>query len=417
MKYKTPDIIQRIFYYLRNQLSNKERHALEKEINTDPFLQDAMDGFAQLSANELESDLYNLQQRLTKRVNEKKTRKLTSFIRIAASILLVIGLGTTAFFIAHRNLTRDKLAIESSKANEPVKATQETLKPLSQKITEPQLIKKEEQTLAPNKPMAMATKKRVKNAPLTANNEDLESEFEFSDELAMANTSADSIITNQPLQKESNQPAMAKAKVKLNGRIIDWNGDPIAGATIVEKGTDNGTVTDLDGYFILKTDTNSTLNIASIGYLEKEIKSAELNKNKQPLTLTEDLVALDEVVVVGYGTQKKSDITGSVATVESPELIKQEESTSATPQPEGGYKKFNKYIDKNKRLDANKTIQVKLRITIATTGEISAIEAIESPEKKYSDEAIRLLKNGPVWEPAVINHQPVDSTIELTITL
>ena len=104
--------------------------------------------------------------------------------------------------------------------------------------------------------------------------------------------------------------------ITLNGNVKDTTGEPIIGASIVEKG--NGTITNLDGNFSLKVPANATVVISYIGMKTQEI--AIKGKSKIDVTLSDDAKALDEVVVIGYGTAKRKDITGSVASVNSETL-------------------------------------------------------------------------------------------------
>lgn len=99
----------------------------------------------------------------------------------------------------------------------------------------------------------------------------------------------------------------------------DTTGEPIIGASIVEKGnTTNGTITNFDGNFSLKVPANATVVISYIGMKTQEIVIK--GKSKIDVTLSDDAKALDEVVVIGYGTAKRKDITGSVATVNAEAL-------------------------------------------------------------------------------------------------
>lgn len=101
---------------------------------------------------------------------------------------------------------------------------------------------------------------------------------------------------------------------QVSGTIFDSNGQPLPGANIIQKGTVNGTQSDFDGNFQLEvSDLNATLIVSYVGFKTQEVK---LNgQSSISITLAEDASALDEVVVVGYGTQKRSDITGSVVSV------------------------------------------------------------------------------------------------------
>lgn len=109
-------------------------------------------------------------------------------------------------------------------------------------------------------------------------------------------------------------------KVPISGVVLDsQSNEPLIGAYVTEKGTTNATVTNVNGEFSLMTLPNSTLVVSYIGYLSKEVS---LTKNNQKLTilLEEKNEHLDEVVVIGYGVQKKSDITGAISSVSGKDI-------------------------------------------------------------------------------------------------
>lgn len=101
--------------------------------------------------------------------------------------------------------------------------------------------------------------------------------------------------------------------IMVKGIVKDNFGEPVIGANVTEKGTTNGMITDLDGNFSLTVQKNATLVISYIGYVTQEI-AIKGNTNLN-ITLKEDSKALEEVVVIGYGTARKSDVTGSIASV------------------------------------------------------------------------------------------------------
>lgn len=105
--------------------------------------------------------------------------------------------------------------------------------------------------------------------------------------------------------------------IQVKGKVVDGKSEPIIGANVLVKGTANGMITDLDGNFDLEVPQNSTLVVSFIGYATQEVK---VTKSYLEIKLAEDSEMLDEVVVVGYGTQKKSDVTGSVAVVKEQQL-------------------------------------------------------------------------------------------------
>lgn len=108
---------------------------------------------------------------------------------------------------------------------------------------------------------------------------------------------------------------MISQNVEIAGRVLDAKGEPVIGATIMEKGTNNGTITDFDGNFILNVSENSMIEISYIGYQTQTIQA--VSGKELAVTLKEDTELLEEVVVVGYGTQKKVNLSGSVASVGS----------------------------------------------------------------------------------------------------
>lgn len=116
------------------------------------------------------------------------------------------------------------------------------------------------------------------------------------------------------LYKESrnNQPVSQQSR-RITGVVVDERGEPIIGANVVESGTTNGTITNYDGEFTLEQVNGNQLQVSYIGYMTKAIRIGQSNSIR--IVLEEDTKALDEVIVIGYGTQRKSDMSGSVTTV------------------------------------------------------------------------------------------------------
>lgn len=106
--------------------------------------------------------------------------------------------------------------------------------------------------------------------------------------------------------------AVTQQSVTVKGVVKDANGEPIIGASVFEKGTSNGTVTDYDGNYSLKVaNSNATIVVSYIGYVTQEVKAGS------DVVLQEDNALLNEVVVIGYGTQRKADVTSAVASVKA----------------------------------------------------------------------------------------------------
>jgi TonB-linked SusC/RagA family outer membrane protein len=130
------------------------------------------------------------------------------------------------------------------------------------------------------------------------------------------------ILSKEQILLESQQTGK-----RITGTITDTNGEPIIGANVMEKGTSNGTITDLNGKFSLEVQSTSTLQVTYIGYIAQEI--AVNDRSSLSVTLREESQTLDEVVVVGYGVQKKSVVTGSISSIKSEDM-----TNSATTRPE-----------------------------------------------------------------------------------
>lgn len=113
----------------------------------------------------------------------------------------------------------------------------------------------------------------------------------------------------------------ALAQQKVTGKVKDSSGEPVIGASVVVKGNNTmGTITDFDGNFMLDVPAKSVLVISCIGYVTQEVPTA--GKNSLEIVLKEDTKTLDEVVVIGYGTQRKGDVTSSVASVKADNFVK-----------------------------------------------------------------------------------------------
>lgn len=122
-----------------------------------------------------------------------------------------------------------------------------------------------------------------------------------------------SINGRQIVLNKKDTGEFAQQMNKVTGIVLDSQGDPIIGANIVEKGTTNGTITDVDGIFTLYVPVNAILKISYIGYEDREI--AVNNKTNLEIRLTENIELIDEVVVIGYGTTTKRNFTGSVSSL------------------------------------------------------------------------------------------------------
>ena len=122
---------------------------------------------------------------------------------------------------------------------------------------------------------------------------------------------------------------LAQDNVTVSGTVVDENGEPILGAGVVVKGTTNGTTADLDGRFSLTVPAGSVLQFISVGFETVE-KTVNVGGDLGNVTMPTEHTVLDQVVVIGYGSQKKVDLTGSVAIVDADEMKKVSHSNIST---------------------------------------------------------------------------------------
>lgn len=180
----------------------------------------------------------------------------------------------------------------------------------------------------------------------------------------------------------------------ISGKVVDSKGESIIGANIMEKGTSNGTITDFDGNFSLNVSAKSVLQISYIGYKTQEIPVSQL-KAGAVITLKEDTEVMDEVVVIGYGTQRKGDVTSAIASVkaedftvgkvgDAADLIKGKVAGLSIAKGSG---------------DPNATSAIRLRGVISVNGSTTPLILIDGVEGDLSTvapeniEAINVLKD------------------------
>lgn len=130
------------------------------------------------------------------------------------------------------------------------------------------------------------------------------------------------------IKETMSQSSQTEQTKEVRGIVTDMQGTPLIGVNVVQKGTTNGTVTDLDGKFAFQATPNSMIVFTYIGFTKQEV--AWDGKSSMNVTLSEDTELLDEVVVVGYGTQKKANLTGATSTVNFQNLESRPVANTAT---------------------------------------------------------------------------------------
>lgn len=112
-----------------------------------------------------------------------------------------------------------------------------------------------------------------------------------------------------------------QTKITVQGKVVDSKGEPLIGVSVTVKGTTNGTLTDIDGNYTINTTSDATLTFSYVGYKAQSIVVG--SQKTIDITLLEDAQMMDEVIVVGYGVMKKSDVTGAISSVKSDAIVRQ----------------------------------------------------------------------------------------------
>ena len=149
-----------------------------------------------------------------------------------------------------------------------------------------------------------------------------------------ARSGNDAMATKLPIVKKDVAAFLnAQQQIsKVTGKVVDTKGEPIIGANVVVKGTTNGTITDFDGNFSIEAPANAVLQVSYIGYVQQDVPVN--NRTSLQIAIKEDTQNLDEVVVVGYGSQKKVNLTGAVEQVTS-DVFEGRPTANATQMLEG----------------------------------------------------------------------------------
>lgn len=150
----------------------------------------------------------------------------------------------------------------------------------------------------------------------------------------------------------------AQDKKTITGTVVDEKGEPVIGANVVEKGTTNGTITDIDGKFTMDVNENAILMVSYIGFNAQDVKvGANLDL---AIALKEDTQALEEVVVVGYGTQKKVNLTGAINVISDKEFANRQAST-VSQLLQGAAPGFNFDIGTQDGFEPGATMNISIR--------------------------------------------------------
>lgn len=180
-------------------------------------------------------------------------------------------------------------------------------------------------------------------------------------------------------EKPSASNVYQQTRILVSGRILDSSGQPVPGASIIEKGTTNGVNTDIDGKFTISVKSGSSLEVSCIGYETVSVAASE----NLSVTLREDTQFLDEVVVVGFGTQKKVNMTGSVTAVDVDKAFGSKPITDVSKGLQGVVPGLSITYNSN---DLNASPTMKIRGTGSINGDntpLILLDGVEVPDLSF----------------------------------
>lgn len=180
-------------------------------------------------------------------------------------------------------------------------------------------------------------------------------------------------------EKPSASNVYQQTRILVSGRILDSSGQPVPGASVIEKGTTNGVNTDIDGKFSISVKSGASLEVSCIGYETVSVAASE----NMSVTLKEDTQFLDEVVVVGFGTQKKVNMTGSVAAVDVDKAFGSKPITDVSKGLQGVVPGLSITYNSN---DLNASPTMKIRGTGSINGDntpLILLDGVEVPDLSF----------------------------------
>ena len=409
--------------YIRGLRKGKEAHRLERESMQDPFLADAMDGYSQVEGNH-EQRIEKLRMQVSAHSAKKKnTRAITWSI----AACLAIGFGISSYFLFLKKSMTDEVFIAkesvSSKLAEPAVPPTPAIPATPTVPATPQ----KEIALATAKVKTDSTPASEDSTPVSeitakqADKKDMIAKIQATsqpqqgtppvatmpvmEEVSEETAALQEVIATMDTFESESDKKMKLAKVAtilpqknmIKGRVTDEKGEPLIGASVTYKGTNIGTITNMNGEFsLVKKDDKKRLTAEYIGYNPVEIRID--TSRTMLIAMNENKQALNEVVVVGYGAKKnkKSTTTGNVVTV------KEQAKKEITPQPVIGKRSYQKYLKENlvRPTDDNcKDIkgEVVLSFFVDEEGKPQNITVIHGLCEFADKEAIRLVKEGPKW--------------------
>jgi TonB family protein len=430
--------------YLRDQLGDRDRHALEKRLLDDDFAREALEGLELAGPEAAAEDYAELQRRLG--IAERVAAHRNTWWRWAAVAALTVALGVGLryavglFEYQQKDLEQISLQRESGPAERAlpeVPPVPEATGELPEERGEKGLLSTGTETEpAANVPageradevfteeLAMADMEVAEDQPLMDDpgaaaagsraepKAVTEAEKTYPAAPAAGPVQERTAVAAREADEESLERTQSRAVRRslvagpqLSGTVMSAeDGEALPGVNVVISGTASGVVTGPDGSFSLSLDGGDAgeLLVNSVGYRNRQVPFRP--GDTLSIVLEPDYSTLSEVVVTGYGQNREMPAEGG----------------DLAPEPRGGWPAFNRYLREHMRYPANIPVpapraSVRLKAQVSAEGELQNLEVLRSTGPEFEREALRLLREGPDWKPASQNGRPVPSDVIIRI--
>jgi hypothetical protein len=394
--------------YLSDILSQHEKNRLERQAMSDPFEADALEGFSTLSPKALHADMAELRHK----IYQHQKRRLSIPLMQIAAVIIVLLIPSFATWYIIKNIPKPQPIVQAIiEEPEPV-VVLPIYKPPKRPATKREALRFSPPVINPEieEELIITFDDEVQELTTTDKLDDLVSDMATAEPME---NSAPAAISSESKRVMSKSKKILAPADKIQGSITDENGEPLAGVAVRIKDTEEGTITDLNGEFSLKSDKkNAVLETSYVGYKTEE---HPISKDSSIyIAMVPENIALNEVVAIGYGTKKQRSMTGSVSSIESNKAFKNKPSKPKPIIGVSGYKRYLKNEIANRHIGSGKNVVI-AEITIDSRGSVKNVKIIEATNAEIAREITKIIEAGSQWECAKLNGIDVEGTRNIKV--
>lgn len=437
--------------YAQGSLSSIEQHAVEQYLLDHPFEAEAIEGMSY--ADNFNSELAGLQTKLEQRTAKDQPKVIPLWkqpLKIAAALALLV---VSSVLIINSfdlfNQDNNELALNETKEESKAKDKTESSKPIAIEDKESADIEsstiEQEESGVPdevdvqeeNKEVIPVLAMKVEDEPkeviqleklrseddkmekvyFAEQHEERESKQDEGD-VSKKEMTLNPSITNNSGKSMARKSKMVSAPIITKERLIQGvitsmeDGRPLPGVNVISKETGNGTITDINGeYEIIIIENDDILSYSYLGFETQDVEI--INQDSINVQLGANLVALSEVVITAQGIERETKSLGY-------SIKKGPTVDNKNASPINGYPSYRKYLEDSliyppQAISSNIKGRVVVEFYVRKNGMVSDFNVMKSLGYGCDKEALRLIKEGPVWEPAISNEEAVDKKVRVKV--